>query len=174
KATSFYPLEKFKNELGEIISKSIYYPNRPDWSLEKIAQVKSYILLTGLSQNPDNFFWQEESRGLVKEKREKEALTLGKKILDEAGEEVATKLFIVRYFVELCKEKSSIKTLQIWLENVEISKASPEDKADYYHLQLLCLQKLRDKQNFKKVYKVAKEHFQKHNIDTQNIDALKL
>ena len=52
--------EKHKGEgkemLGEIVRKSIFSKERKNWSQKKIAEVKKYILLTGLSKNPDAFF----------------------------------------------------------------------------------------------------------------------
>jgi Highly conserved protein containing a thioredoxin domain len=45
-----------KEMLGEIVRKSIFSKERKNWSEKKIAEVKKYILLTGLSQQPDAFF----------------------------------------------------------------------------------------------------------------------
>ena len=173
KATEFHTLEKIKSELGEIVSKSIYYPNRTAWSLEKISKVKSYILLTELSKNPDNFFWQEESKVLITLKREKDALSIGQKIF-EAETELTSKLFTLQHFVELCEEKNSIKNLQKWLNSLTMAKAEIQEQADYYYIELLCFQKLGNKQEFQKAYKNTKAYYQKHKIDTQSIDALKI
>ncbi|GAB4124656.1 MAG: hypothetical protein OHK0045_02160 [Raineya sp.] len=172
KAAPFYTIEKVKAVLGEIVSKSIYYPNRPLWSLEKISKVKSYILLTDLSQNPDNFLWQEECRVLVEQKKEKEALALGKKIFDMESE-IPAKLFTLQYLAELCKEKNSLHNIQNWLKNLPVQQDAPQDQADYYYIELLCLQKSGKKQAFEKLYPDAKKYYQKHQIDSQNIDTLK-
>lgn len=52
--------EKHKGEakdvLGEIVRKSIFSKNSKNWDLNKIAEVKKYILLTELNKNPDAFF----------------------------------------------------------------------------------------------------------------------
>jgi thiol-disulfide isomerase/thioredoxin len=52
--------EKHKGEgkemLGEIVRKSIFSKSSKNWNKEKIAEVKKYILLTGLSEHPDAFF----------------------------------------------------------------------------------------------------------------------
>jgi thiol-disulfide isomerase/thioredoxin len=172
KAFSFYDMGKVKSDLAEIITKSIYYPNRPTWSLEKIRQVKEYILLTELSQKPDSFFWQEESKVLVEQKKESEALVLGKKIFD-AEEEIPTKLFTLQHFAELCKEKASLRSLQNWLKSISLQSAAPQDQADYYFVELLLLKKLGEKQKFQKNFALAKEFYQKHQIDTQNLEGLK-
>ena len=172
KATEFHPIEKVKKELGEIVSKSIYYPNRPAWSLEKISRVKSYILLTGLSENPDNFFWQEESKVLIEQKKEEQALLIGKKIF-EAETELTSKLFTLQHFAELCRDKKSIGSLQNWLKSLSMSKAEAQEQADYYYIELICFQKLGDKQAFQKTYNNAKAFYEKHKIDVQVIDALK-
>jgi len=171
KATSFQTIEETKNKLGEIITKSIYYPNRPVWSLEKIAKVKSYILKTELSKNPDNFFWQEESKILIEQKREKEALELGKKIFD-AETELASKLFTLQHFAELCKEKTSIQTLQDWLKTLQIANAEAQEQADYFYVELVCLKKLGNKKLFNETYQKAKTYYRKNNLDTKSIDAL--
>ena len=48
--------EEGKEMLGEIVRKSIFSKRSKNWNPEKIAEVKKYILLTGLSKNPDAFF----------------------------------------------------------------------------------------------------------------------
>jgi hypothetical protein len=45
-----------KEMLGEIVRKSIFSKSSKNWNKEKIAEVKKYILLTGLSETPDAFF----------------------------------------------------------------------------------------------------------------------
>lgn len=172
KAAEFFPMTAVKRDLGEIISKSIYYSNRPVWTLEKIAKVKSYILLTGLSENPDSFFWQEESRVLVEQKREREALTLGKKMFDSEVE-APGKIFMLQHFTELCKEKESIRELQKWLKSLEIDDTAIQERADCFYIELVCFKKLKDKANFRTTYNKAKEFYQKNKIDTKDIDALK-
>jgi thiol-disulfide isomerase/thioredoxin len=172
KAAEFHTIEKVKSDLGEIIVKSIYYPNRPTWSLEKIATVKSYIVLTGVSQHPDNFFWQEESKVLVEQRREKQALEIVRKIF-EADEEIASKLFSIKHLAEISKDKTTLQTLQKWLKSIVMDKAEPSEQADYYYVQLMLFKKIGDKHNFQKVFDIAKTYCQKHNLDSKEIENLK-
>ena len=57
--------EKHKGEgkkvLGEIVRKSIFSKKSKSWDQKKIEEVKKYILLTELSQNPDAFFKKNDS-----------------------------------------------------------------------------------------------------------------
>lgn len=172
KAAEFYEMHKVKSVLAEIITKSIYFPNRPTWSLEKIKQVKEYILLTELSPNPDNFFWQEESKVLIEQKREAEALVLGKKIF-EAEKEITSKLFVTQHFAELCKQKKSLEELQDWLKAIPMAQASVQEQADFHYINLLLLKKMRNRKEFRKNFALAKELYQKHNLDTQNLENLR-
>lgn len=57
---AIYESEHHKGEakqvLAEIVRKSIYSKERKNWNKKRIEEIKSYILLTELSKNPDAFF----------------------------------------------------------------------------------------------------------------------
>jgi thiol-disulfide isomerase/thioredoxin len=89
-----------KKVLAEIVRLSVYSKASEQWQLEKISQVKKYIVLTGLSNNADIFFWQQESTLLVAQKKYAQALNIGRQMID-TEKNVQTELSIVKHFLKI-------------------------------------------------------------------------
>ncbi|MDX1905133.1 MAG: thioredoxin family protein [Thermonemataceae bacterium] len=172
-ATFFYPIERVKSELGNIIFKSIYQPNRAAWRVEKISKVKNYVLKTGLSANPDVFFWQEESKVLCKQGQEKEAFALANKMWAYyKNDENASKLFLIGHFAALYQKKQHLRVLDEWLKTLSIKAEEKEEKADFYYLKSLVMKKYASKKDFKAFFREAKTYYEVEKLDMKLLQGL--
>ena len=160
--------EKHKGEekkvLAEIVRQSIYSKASGQWDLEKISEVKKYIVLTGLSNNADIFFWQQLTTLFVAQKQYANALKIGRQMLD-TEKTVQTELSIVKHFLNILNTVSELKTVKQWKDKIAIKPDDPESKGESMYLDALYFTKINDKKLAAKTINDALEFYKKNNLD---------
>jgi hypothetical protein len=163
--------EKHKGEekarIADIVYHSIQSPEHFNWNLDKIQQVKSYILLTELSENPDAFFWEQESSLLVKNNRLEDALKLGKKMLDEEKTGIKSSVYIIGYFLKILITMPDLHVIKQWIDEVTPRQQDKKDEADLMYLNLLYYTKTENKELAKKIFDGALIFYQENGFDTK-------
>lgn len=158
--------------LENILFRSINSEEKKKWDLKKIRSVKEMILKTGLSDNPDTFFWQQESALLIKDKQEKEALELFHKIMKNEGENTTSALYITNYYLNLLNSKSNLSPIKTWIDILYQRNNSVIEKADLLYTNLLYHKIRKDKKEVKKLEKEAKEFYKNNSIDLSKLNIL--
>jgi thiol-disulfide isomerase/thioredoxin len=160
-----------KKVLGEIVRLSVYSKASEQWGLEKIGQVKQYILLTGLSNNADIFFWQQESTLLTAQKNYAQALKIGRQMLD-TEKNVQTELSIVKHFLKILNTANELKTVKQWEDKIAIKPADLEDQGESMYLDALYYSKTKNKKQASKTINEAFKFYKKNNLDTGPLNDL--
>jgi hypothetical protein len=167
--------EKHKGEekkvLAEIVRRSIYSKAGEQWGLEKISQVKKYIVLTGLSNNADIFFWQRESTLLVEQKQYDRALQIGRQMLD-TEKTAQTALSVTRHFLTLFNTSKELKTVKQWKDRIAVKTDDPESQGESMYLDALYYTRINNKKQAAKTITEALEFYKKNNLDTRQLTAL--
>jgi thiol-disulfide isomerase/thioredoxin len=156
-----------KQRIADIVYKSIYSKERKNWDLEKIQEVKTYVLLTGLSQNPDVYFWEQESKLLLDKEHYTEALALGKKILDEEKTGVKSSIYTLLYFIKMLSTTNELNTIKTWIDEISVRKEDKKDEADLMYLNLFYYTKTGNKEMAKQTMDTAIKFYNENNFDTR-------
>jgi thiol-disulfide isomerase/thioredoxin len=156
-----------KQRLAEIVRKSIYSKASGNWDLDKIAAVKKYILLTGLSKDPEAFIWEKETTLLVQQKRYHEALSIGKKMLDEEKQGIKASLGVILHFFTILSTTNELNTVKNWLEKIASRKEDVNDEADIMYLNALYYTKTNQAEKAGKTIAAALTFYKKNKLDTK-------
>jgi thiol-disulfide isomerase/thioredoxin len=161
--------EKHKGEekkiLAEIVRLSVYSKAGEQWNLEKINEVKKYIVLTGLSNDGDAFFWQQESTLLAAQKRYAQALDIGRQMLD-TEKVVKARLSIIRHFLNILNSGNELKTVKQWKDEMALKIDDISDKGESMYLDALYYTKTNQKKQAVKTINEALEFYKKNNLET--------
>jgi len=168
--------DKHKGEekpvMAEIVRKSIYSKKSKNWDLEKITEVKKYILLTELSKNPDAFFWQHETELMVEQQKYKDALLIGEKMLNEDKTAITANLNTIRHFMTIFKTANELTTVKQWLDGMVSKVKEPTDKANVLYLNAQYLVKTNQKAQALEAISIAQKYFKENNLDTKELSKL--
>jgi len=156
-----------KQRLAEIVRKSIYSKASNNWDLEKIAEVKKYILLTELSKDPEAFFWEKETTLLVQQKRYNEALTIGKQMLDEEKKGIKASLGVILHFFTILSTTNELNTVKKWLDKITPRQEDINDEADVMYLNALYYTKTNQTEKASKAIAAALAFYQKNKMDSK-------
>ena len=162
-----------KKVLAEMVRLSVYSKASEQWDLEKIGQVKQYILLTGLSNNADIFFWQQESTLLVAQKKYAQALNIGRQMLD-TEKNVQTELSIVKHFLKIINTGNELKTVKQWKDKIVVKPDDLQSKGESMYLDALYYSKTNHKKQGAKTLKEALEFYKQNNLDAGPLNDLML
>jgi len=175
KLVGFEP-EKHKGEekqsLADIVQKSVFSKESENWNLEKIAEVKTYVLLTGLSKNPDAFFWEKETKLLIEQKKYEKALSIGEKMLSEDKTAIQSNLYTIRHFMNLLNTANELSTVKKWLDEIPVVTEDINDRADCMYLNALYLMKIHQTEQAQKVISTALKFYEKNKLDTTTLNEL--
>ena len=156
-----------KQRLADIVRKSIYSKEAENWNLEKIAEVKKYILLTELSNDPEAFFWEQETTLLVQQKRYDEALSIGKQMLDEEKKGIKASLGVIRHFFNILSTSNELNIVKKWLDKIASRREDISDQADIMYLNALYYTKTNQAEQARKTIAAALVFYQKNKLDTK-------
>lgn len=158
------------DDLQQIILKSIYRPGSKNWDLKKINEVKTLVLKTNLSKNPNVYFWEQESKLLVANDENEKALLLFKSQFAFEKSTLA-KCFLVEHFMNLMTQKTDLEVLNTLNKAIEKSKDTKVDDAKNFNLGLYYF-KINDKLNAKNVLTTLKLKLVKSKTNTEKIDLI--
>ena len=156
-----------KQRMADIVRKSIFSKASETWDLEKIAEVKKDILLTELSDNPEAFFWEKESKMLAEQKRYDEALKIGSMELDEEKSNVTASLGIIHHFMSILNTANELNTVKKWIDKIAPRTDNISDKADVMYLNALYYTKTNQSERAKNEIADALEFYKKNKLETK-------
>ena len=135
--------------------------------MEKIAEVKKYILLTELSKDPEAFFWEQETTLLVQQKKYSEALAIGKQMLDEEKKGIKASLGVIRHFFNILSTSNELNIVKKWLDKIASRSEDISDQADIMYLNALYYTKTNQAEQARKTIAAALVFYQKNKLDTK-------
>jgi len=168
--------EKHKGEekqtLADIVHKSIISKESKSWNLEKIDSVKTYILLTQLSKNPDAFFWKQEVMLFLEQKNYDKALSIGKRILNEDKKAISVNLYTIRYFMNVLSTVNELNTIKEWVDEVALGAESITDQANIMYLNALYFKKNHQTEQAKETISKALKFYEINKMETTELNDL--
>lgn len=131
--------EEHKKILQDILTKVLYSDEPNYWGLDKINQVKNYIEVTHLSEDPNVFLWEHEIRALLDENKEKEAQNLFKNRISKSTT-MESEIYIFEKSMTLFHTKESLQIVKNELDNLTPETDYQKDKFEY--LETLYIHKV--------------------------------
>lgn len=112
--------------------------------LSQLEKLKSYVIKSGLSDNPDAYLWRQEARLLVESDKEREAFNLIMKIADEGRKNVAAVLYPIEQGFAILTQPSHWKGLNLKLDQLNVGNVSAREKIKWNYLKFLFHEKMSD------------------------------
>ncbi len=160
------------NVLGDILLKSINSPERQHWGLDKIKSVKEMVLRTEISKDPDAFFWEQESRLLVKENRANEAMNVFRKTIVTDSDNLTAAIYDIGYFLEIIEGAAELKLIKTWIDKLSKKNMSRAEQGDMMYCNILYFKKIEDKKTAKKLGQEATGFYKANHIDAAKLNQL--
>jgi hypothetical protein len=167
-AASAHPV----NVLGNIILKSINSAERKNWGLQKIKAVKEMIVKSGLGNDPDAFFWEQEAALLVKEQRTAEASQLFKQQIAADSSDINTSAYTINYFLYILTDKSNLNTIKSFIDKLSLKKVTPEEKGKLLYSNILFYKQSGDIATARKLGLQATTFYKANKLDSQALGEL--
>lgn len=158
--------------LGNIITQSLNREESNTWDLEKIQEVKSFIVKTQLNPNPISFLWQKEATLLFKLHKDEEAMRLGNTLLNDSTLTAASAFYILQTLMNLSNDKKNNSQFRSLLDHTKVLIQSNEDQLNYEYTALLLLSKTASKSQLKSSAKELMEKYQKNHMDASAVEKL--
>jgi thiol-disulfide isomerase/thioredoxin len=129
--------------------------------LSQLQLLKSYVIKSELSDNPDAYLWRQEARLLAENGKETEAFNLIMKIADEGRKNVAAVMYPIEQGFAILKHSSHWKGLNMKLDQLSIDNVSAREQIKWNYLKFLFYEKMDDVEkmeiHIKAIQSIAKE-----------------
>ena len=145
---------------------------KENWNLEKIRAVKEMTLALGLSNDRDDFLWEEEAQALLASNHSEEAVTLLKTILDKSKENSYSSLYVTEKFIGFFDRKEDLLVVVQELDKLKSLTMEPEQKGELLYQQLLCFQKMKNTSKTNEYKKLVVDYFQEQGLDLSTLKNL--
>ena len=145
---------------------------KENWNLEKIRAVKEMTLALGLSNDRDDFLWEEEAQALLASNHSEEAVTLLKTILDKSKENSYSSLYVTEKFIGFFDCKEDLLVVVQELDKLKSLTMEPEQKGELLYQQLLCFQKMKNTSKTNEYKKLVVDYFQEQGLDLSTLKNL--
>jgi thiol-disulfide isomerase/thioredoxin len=131
-------------------------------NLDHLEDLKSYVIKTGLSNDPDAYLWRQEARLLAENEKEQEAFNLIMKIADKGRKNVAAVLYPLEYGLQILSSSSSLKGLNMKLDQLNIDNVSAREQIKWNYLKYIFYLKIEEEvtaqNHVEQIKKIAQEN----------------
>jgi thiol-disulfide isomerase/thioredoxin len=160
------------NVLGDIVLKSINSDERKNWDLPKIKAVKQMILQTGLSKDPNLYFWEQESLLLVKDNRVNEALNIFRQTMVNDSNNITAAAYVINYYINILEDNADLRIIKPWIEKLSKRNMNNAEKGNLMYSNILYYKKIKDPEMAKQLGKRAIAFYKDNNIDMVKLNQL--